>query len=104
MRRLHQTLVAFRGAVEQVLPLVQSAATLNEPVPLPDAIRSLVRFLMQVTHAADGLLLVRHYDADRQPAEICRVYDADGQGAANRYRPRLPVRSPAAPRAWGSRA
>src|SRR5712691_135096 len=79
VRQLHQTLVAFRSAVEQVVPLVQSAATLNEPVPLPDAIRSLVRFLMQVTHAKDGLLLVRHYDADRQPAEVCRVYDADGR-------------------------
>lgn len=78
MRRLHQTLVAFRGAIEQVLPLVQSASALNEPVPLPDAIRALVRFLMQVTHSQDGLLLVRHYDSERQPAEICRVYDADG--------------------------
>jgi two-component system nitrogen regulation response regulator NtrX len=79
IRQLHQTLVAFRNAVEQIVPLVQSTATLNEPVPLPDAIRSLVRFLMQVTHARDGLLLVRHYDADRQPAETCRVYDADGR-------------------------
>ncbi len=78
-RRLHQTLVAFRNAVEQVVPLVQSTATLNEPVPLPDAIRSLVRFLMQVTHARDGFLLVRHHDAQRQPAEWCRVYDADGR-------------------------
>jgi two-component system nitrogen regulation response regulator NtrX len=82
VRQLHQTLVAFRSAVEQVVPLVQSAATLSEPVPLPDAIRSLVRFLMQVTHARDGLLLVRHYDADRQPAEVCRVYDADGKALA----------------------
>jgi two-component system nitrogen regulation response regulator NtrX len=79
VRRLHQTLVGFRNAVEQIVPLVQSAATLNEPVPLPDAIRSFVRFLMQVTHARDGLLLVRHYDAERQPAEVCRVYDADGK-------------------------
>jgi two-component system nitrogen regulation response regulator NtrX len=79
VRRLHQTLVAFRSAVEQVVPLVQSAAALNEPVALPDAIRSLVRFLMQVTRAQDGLLLVRHYDAHRQPAEIVRVYDADGR-------------------------
>ncbi|MBI2806334.1 MAG: response regulator [Planctomycetes bacterium] len=79
LRQLHHTLVTFRNAVEQVVPLVQSAAALNEPVPLPDAIRSLVRFLMQVTRAKDGLLLVRHYDAQRQPAEICRVYDADGQ-------------------------
>ncbi|HZZ78293.1 MAG TPA: response regulator [Gemmataceae bacterium] len=79
VRQLHQTLVSFRGAVEQVVPLVQSAATLSEPVPLPDAIRSLVRFLMQVTHAKDGLLLVRHYDAERQPSEICKVYDAEGK-------------------------
>jgi ActR/RegA family two-component response regulator len=78
-RRLHQTLVAFRNAVEQVVPLVQSTATLNEPVPLPDAIRGLVRFLMQVTHSRDGFLLVRHHDAQRQPAEWCRVYDADGR-------------------------
>src|ERR1019366_9419500 len=79
VRQLHQTLVAFRNAVEQIVPLVQSTAALNDPVPLPDAIRSLVRFLMQVTHARAGLLQVRHYDADRQPAETCRVYDADGQ-------------------------
>jgi ActR/RegA family two-component response regulator len=79
VRSLHQTLVAFRGAVEQIVPLVQSTAALNEPVPLPDAIRSFVRFLMQVTHAKDGLLLVRHYDGTRQPAELCRVYDADGK-------------------------
>src|SRR5204863_7744947 len=74
VRRMHQTLVAFRGAVEQVLPLVQSAAALNEPVPLPDAIRSLVRFLMQVTRAEDGLLFVRHHDAARQPTELCRFF------------------------------
>src|ERR1700690_1179607 len=35
-RQLHQTLVAFREAVEKILPLVQSAAALHEPVPLPD--------------------------------------------------------------------
>jgi ActR/RegA family two-component response regulator len=79
IRHLHQTLVAFRNAVEQIVPLVQSTATLNNPVPLPEAIRSLVRFLMQVTHARDGLMLVRDYDSGRQPAEICRVYDADGR-------------------------
>jgi len=78
-RRLHQSLAAFREAVEKVLPLVQSAAALNDPVPLPDAIRSLVRFLMQVTGAADGALLVRHYDSARQPPESCRVYDARGE-------------------------
>ena len=78
-RRLHQELVAFREAVEKVLPLVQAAAALNDPVPLPEAVRSLFRFLLRTTGARDGVLLVRSYDADRQPPEICRVYDADGQ-------------------------
>src|SRR6516225_8475107 len=32
-RRLHQSLVAFREAVEKVLPLVQSVSAINEPVP-----------------------------------------------------------------------
>src|SRR4030081_1505560 len=31
----------FREAVDKILPLVQSAAALHDPVPLPDAIRSL---------------------------------------------------------------
>ena len=82
VRRLHQTLVAFRDAVQQIVPLVQSTAALNDPVPLPEAVRSLVRFLMQVTQAKDGLLLVRDYDADRTPAEMMRVYDADGRTLA----------------------
>jgi two-component system, NtrC family, nitrogen regulation response regulator NtrX len=77
-RRLHQSLVAFREAVEKVLPLVQSAAALNDPVPLPEAVGSLFRFLLQTTLARDGVLLVRSYDPERQPAEQCRVYDAAG--------------------------
>lgn len=79
MRSLHQTLVAFRDAVQQIVPLVQSTAALNEPVPLPDAVRGLVRFLMRVTQAGAGLMLVRYYDADRTPAEVSRVYDAEGR-------------------------
>jgi two-component system, NtrC family, nitrogen regulation response regulator NtrX len=78
-RRLNQSLLAFRETVEKILPLVQSTATLNDPVPLPDAVRSLVRFLMQMTRAAEGVLLVRHYDPARQPAETCKVYDAEGK-------------------------
>jgi two-component system, NtrC family, nitrogen regulation response regulator NtrX len=77
-RQLHESLVAFRETVEKVVPLVQSAAALNDPVPLPDAIRALVRFLVRATGARDGLLLVRHYDAERQPAEVCQAYDAAG--------------------------
>jgi ActR/RegA family two-component response regulator len=77
-RRLHQSLVAFREAVEKVLPLVRSAAALNDPVPLPEAVASLFRFLLQTTRAQDGVLLVRRYDPQRQPAEQCRVFNAAG--------------------------
>ena len=78
-RRLHQSLLAFRETVEKILPLVQSTATLNEPVPLPDAVRSLVQFLLRMTGAQQGILLVRHFDAKRQPAEPLRVYDDQGR-------------------------
>lgn len=81
-RRLHEGLVAFRAAVDKIVPLVRSAAALTDPVPLTDAIRSLFRFLMRSTAASDGVLLVRHYDPDRQPAENCRAYDASGQPLA----------------------
>lgn len=77
-RRLHQSLTAFRDAVEKVLPLVRSTAALNDPVPLPEAIRSLFRFLCASTGAHDGVLLVRSYDAARDPAEVCRAYDVAG--------------------------
>jgi len=77
-RILHQSLVAFREAVDKVLPLVQAAAALNDPVPLPDAIYHLFRFLLRTTHAQDGVLLVRHFDPERQPPETCRVYRTDG--------------------------
>jgi ActR/RegA family two-component response regulator len=77
-RRLHQGLVAFREAVEKVLPLVQSAAALNDPVSLPEAIGSLFRFLQRTTGGRDGVLLVRSYDAARRPAEVYRAFDAAG--------------------------
>jgi two-component system nitrogen regulation response regulator NtrX len=78
-RRLHETLVAFREAVEKVLPLVQSAAVLNDPVPLPEAISHLFRFLQQTTRAESGVMLVRSYDPDRQPADVQRAYNTDGK-------------------------
>jgi ActR/RegA family two-component response regulator len=77
-RRLHQSLAAFREAVEKVLPLVQSAAALNDPVPFPEAARSLLRFVQKTTGAADGVLLLHSYDPDRQPAELLRAYDLGG--------------------------
>src|SRR6185437_12460766 len=78
-RELHASLAAFRAAVEKVLPLVQSAAALNDPVPLPRAVAALCRFLRQVTGAADGVLLVRHVPEDAPEAEACKVYGADGE-------------------------
>src|SRR2546425_28510 len=66
-RRLHAQLAAFREVVEKILPLVQSAAVFNDPVPLPDAIRSFIRFLMRSTGAADGVLLVRSYNPEQIP-------------------------------------
>ncbi|HEY7154784.1 MAG TPA: response regulator [Gemmataceae bacterium] len=78
-KRLHQGLIAFRSAVEKVLPLVQAAAALHDPLPLPAAVCNLFRFLLRTTGARDGVLLVRSYDAGRQPAEICRAYDTSGQ-------------------------
>jgi ActR/RegA family two-component response regulator len=81
-RRLHHSLVAFRDAVQMVLPLVRSAAALNDPVPLPVAINSLFRFLIRTTGARDGVLVVRHYDEARQPAESCRAYAVDGNELA----------------------
>jgi CheY-like chemotaxis protein len=77
-RVLQESLQQFRATVEKAVPLIQSAAALSEPVPLPDAVRRLVRFAVEATHAADGVLLVRHYDASRQPAEWQRAYDASG--------------------------
>jgi ActR/RegA family two-component response regulator len=77
-RRLHQSLLAFRESVSQVVPLVQTTSALTDPVPLPDAIRALMRFLMRITDASDGVLLTRSYDERRDPPEECRAYDASG--------------------------
>lgn len=77
-RRLHQSLISFREAVTKVVPLVQSTAAITEPVPLSDAVRSLFRFLLRATNARDGILLARCHDPQRQPAENCQVYDAQG--------------------------
>jgi ActR/RegA family two-component response regulator len=104
-RRLHASLVAFRDAVEKILPLVQSAAALNDPVPLPDAVRHLLQFLLQTTGARDGVLLVhggsspgdggqpenRQASGEQSPThqsplnthdpseQACRVYNAEGR-------------------------
>jgi ActR/RegA family two-component response regulator len=77
-RRLHRSLVAFREAVGRILPLVQQSGLLNDPVPIPAAIRSLFQFLIETTGATDAVLLVRSYETERDPPEINRVYDRHG--------------------------
>jgi two-component system nitrogen regulation response regulator NtrX len=81
-RQLHRELIAFRSAVEKVLPLVQATAALHDPVPLPAAVSNVFRFLLSTTGAQDGVLLLRSYDAQRQPAEMCHAYDINGQRLA----------------------
>jgi two-component system nitrogen regulation response regulator NtrX len=78
-RRLNEGLAAFRGAVEQVLPLVQAASALQDPLPRSAAVTHLFRFLLTATGAADGVLLVRSYDPARDPVELLRAYSTDGQ-------------------------
>jgi two-component system nitrogen regulation response regulator NtrX len=77
-RRINQGLATFRATVEQVLPLIQAAAALNDPVPLPEAIRSLFRFLQRVTGARSGVLLVHSFNPGRHPEEITHAYDDSG--------------------------
>lgn len=75
-RELNHTLRSFRESVEKVLPLVRSAAALNDPVPLPDAVHSLFRFLLRATGAADGVLIACHIAPDG--SETTMAYDTDG--------------------------
>jgi two-component system nitrogen regulation response regulator NtrX len=86
-RELHQSLAAFRSTVEKVVPLVQSAAALNDPVPLPQAVASLCRFLIQATGARDGVLVLRHQGAGGESEERCRAFDAAGAPVADELVP-----------------
>jgi two-component system, NtrC family, nitrogen regulation response regulator NtrX len=76
-RELNRSLAAFREAVERVLPVVQTAAAFNDPVPLTEAVKSLVRFVIRVTGARDGALIVRHAAPDG--TESTAAFDAAGQ-------------------------
>lgn len=83
-RAFNQSLKDFREAVEKILPLVQTSAALTDPVPLPQAIGSLFRFVLKATGAADGALIVRHLGGDK---ETYRAYGADGQPLAGELTP-----------------
>lgn len=76
-REVNRTLAAFREAVEKVLPIVRTAAALNDPVPLPMAVKSLLRFAGRAVGAADGALVIRHLSPDG--ADITVAYGPDGQ-------------------------
>ncbi len=81
-RRLHQGLVTFRAAVEKVLPLVESAAALNDPAPFSGVVQVLFRFLGRTTGAADGVLLVHGHETGRASADELRAFDAAGRPLA----------------------
>ncbi len=76
-RQLNQSLAEFRTAVEQVLPLVHGAATLNDPVPLPEAVKALLRFVLRVTGAKDGAVVVHH--AAKDGTESIAVFGPNGE-------------------------
>ncbi|MBY0461009.1 MAG: response regulator [Gemmataceae bacterium] len=76
-RELNRRLAAFREAVEKILPIVQTSAAFNDPVPLPEAVKSLLRFVIRGTKAVDGVLLVRHTDPDR--GESTAAYGPNGE-------------------------
>ena len=75
-REIAAQLKQFRESVEQILPLVGGSAKLNEPVPLPDAIRSLIRFTVRMTGAKDGALVACRTPTD-EPEQFV-AYAADG--------------------------
>jgi ActR/RegA family two-component response regulator len=76
-RELNRRLAAFREAVEKILPIVQTSAAFNDPVPLPAAVKSLLRFVIRGVKAADGALIVRHTTAEG--AESTVAYGSDGE-------------------------
>ena len=76
-REFNRSLAAFREAVEKVLPIVRTSAAFNDPVPLPTAVKSLLRFLLRATGAIDGVLLVHHEATDGTRTDA--AYDARGE-------------------------
>ena len=76
-RELNRRLAAFREAVEKVLPIVQTSAAFNDPVPLPAAVKSLLRFVIRGAKAADGALIVRHTSPTGE--ESTTAYGSDGE-------------------------
>lgn len=74
-RLLTDKLVAFREAVEKSLPLIDAASQLTDPVPLPEAARSLVRFVARMLGATDGVIVVHTAEG---PGAGYAAYTIDG--------------------------
>jgi DNA-binding response OmpR family regulator len=70
-RELHAALAAFRSSVEQILPIVQSAAVLTDPVPMAQGMAALCRLAREITESGDAVLVVR---GDQE----CRAYGLEG--------------------------
>jgi ActR/RegA family two-component response regulator len=68
----------FRDALDEVLPLVQSAAVWTDPLPVPEAIRDLISFMIRLTRGSSAILIVRSAPT---PTEATRLRVFDGTGA-----------------------
>ncbi|MCS6866872.1 MAG: response regulator [Gemmataceae bacterium] len=75
-RELNRRLAVFRETVEKILPIIQTSAAFNDPVPLPEAVQSFLRLLLRSTQATDGALIVRHTTTDGRESTI--AYASDG--------------------------
>ena len=76
-RELNHSLAAFRESVEKILPIVRTSAALNDPVPLPEAVKSLLKFAGRACGATDGALIVRHLSADGTDSTV--AYGSGGE-------------------------
>jgi ActR/RegA family two-component response regulator len=83
-RLLQARLVEFRGAVEKILPLVRTAAAVNDLVPLSDIVRQVLQFVQRLSGATDGVLVLRTYQSGE---ERLRVYDLAGTERVERLVP-----------------
>jgi ActR/RegA family two-component response regulator len=79
-RELNRSLATFREAIERILPIVRTSAAFNDPVPLPEAVKSLLRFLIRATGAVDGALFVRHLATSG--TETSAAYGPGGEALA----------------------
>src|SRR4051794_6856879 len=76
-REPNKRLAAFREAVEKILAIVETSAAFNVHVPMPEAVKSLLRLFVHSTKAVDGALIVRHTSPDGTESTV--AYGSDGE-------------------------